>query len=150
MHWTTSACDPTAVLAEAVEALTAEAVTPVAEEAMAIRAMAIRALAHPAGAASYVASLLYCAVAQDISIDLAGLAANGSVSISFDAVAALPDEPSTWAMMLLGLTGVGFMAHRRKAKASIDGHLIGDHRVKFRSHLRVDFFPWFLMRHLRV
>jgi hypothetical protein len=30
-------------------------------------------------------------------------------------VAAVP-EPSTWAMLLLGLCGVGFMAHRRKAK----------------------------------
>jgi hypothetical protein len=25
-------------------------------------------------------------------------------------------EPSTWAMMLLGFTGVGFMAYRRKSK----------------------------------
>ena len=30
-------------------------------------------------------------------------------------VAAVP-EPSTWAMMILGFFGVGFMAYRRKAK----------------------------------
>jgi hypothetical protein len=32
-------------------------------------------------------------------------------------VGAVP-EPSTWAMMLLGFAGVGFMAYRRKAKPS--------------------------------
>jgi len=30
-------------------------------------------------------------------------------------VAAVP-EPSTWAMMILGFAGVGFMAYRRKSK----------------------------------
>jgi hypothetical protein len=45
---------------------------------------------------------------------------------SSDAVSAVP-EPSTWAMMLLGFAGVGFMACRRKVKASIDGCLIHDH-----------------------
>jgi phospholipase/lecithinase/hemolysin len=30
-------------------------------------------------------------------------------------------EPSTWAMMLLGFAGIGFMAYRRKSKPSIDG-----------------------------
>jgi hypothetical protein len=30
-------------------------------------------------------------------------------------VAAVP-EPSTWAMMILGFSGVGFMAYRRKGK----------------------------------
>jgi PEP-CTERM motif-containing protein len=37
---------------------------------------------------------------------------NGTVSSE---VAAVP-EPSTWAMMLLGFFGVGFMAYRRKTK----------------------------------
>jgi hypothetical protein len=34
-----------------------------------------------------------------------------------DAVAAVP-EPATWAMMLLGFCGIGFMAIRRKSKSS--------------------------------
>jgi hypothetical protein len=34
------------------------------------------------------------------------------------AVAAVP-EPSTWAMMLLGFAGVGFMAYRRKSKPAL-------------------------------
>ena len=38
----------------------------------------------------------------------------GSVS----AVSAVP-EPSTWAMMLLGFAGVGFMAYRRKSKPAL-------------------------------
>jgi hypothetical protein len=33
-------------------------------------------------------------------------------------VAAVP-EASTWAMMLLGFAGVGFMAYRRKAKPAL-------------------------------
>jgi hypothetical protein len=34
------------------------------------------------------------------------------------AVAAVP-EPSTWAMMLLGFAGIGFMAYRRKSKPAL-------------------------------
>jgi hypothetical protein len=34
------------------------------------------------------------------------------------AVAAVP-EPSTWAMMILGFVGVGFMAYRRKSKPTL-------------------------------
>jgi PEP-CTERM motif len=34
------------------------------------------------------------------------------------AVSAVP-EPSTWAMMLLGFAGVGFMAYRRKSKPAL-------------------------------
>jgi hypothetical protein len=33
-------------------------------------------------------------------------------------VGAMP-EPSTWAMMLLGFSGIGFMAYRRKAKPAL-------------------------------
>jgi hypothetical protein len=33
-------------------------------------------------------------------------------------VRAVP-EPSTWAMMLLGFAGVGFVAHRRKSKPAL-------------------------------
>jgi hypothetical protein len=40
----------------------------------------------------------------------------GSVEIQVD-VGAVP-EPSTWAMMLLGFAGVGFMAYRRRNQAS--------------------------------
>ncbi len=36
------------------------------------------------------------------------------------AVPAIP-EPSTWAMMILGFAGVGFMAHRRKSKPALMG-----------------------------
>jgi hypothetical protein len=33
-------------------------------------------------------------------------------------LAAVP-EPSTWAMMILGFAGIGFMAYRRKSKPSL-------------------------------
>jgi hypothetical protein len=37
---------------------------------------------------------------------------------NFAAVAPVP-EPSTWAMMILGFAGVGFMAYRRKSKPAL-------------------------------
>jgi hypothetical protein len=40
------------------------------------------------------------------------------VQRGFVATAAVP-EPSTWAMMLLGFAGVGFVAFRRKRKAAL-------------------------------
>jgi hypothetical protein len=36
----------------------------------------------------------------------------------FDVTTAVP-EPSTWAMMILGFAGVGFMAYRRKSKSAL-------------------------------
>jgi hypothetical protein len=36
-------------------------------------------------------------------------------TVSFDAVSPVP-EPSTWALMLLGFAGVGFIAYRHKSK----------------------------------
>jgi hypothetical protein len=44
----------------------------------------------------------------------------GSTIVDFTtgAVGAVP-EPSTWAMMLLGFAGVGFMAYRRKSKPAL-------------------------------
>jgi hypothetical protein len=36
----------------------------------------------------------------------------------FDFAAAVP-EPSTWAMMILGFAGIGFMAYRRKSKRAL-------------------------------
>jgi hypothetical protein len=46
---------------------------------------------------------------------------NESINVSGDfaqvTISAVP-EPSTWAMMLLGFAGIGFMAYRRKSKAA--------------------------------
>ena len=39
-----------------------------------------------------------------------------AISISDAATVAAVPEPSTWAMMILGFAGVGFMAYRRKSK----------------------------------
>lgn len=39
-------------------------------------------------------------------------------NVSLDVTAAVP-EPSTWAMMILGFAGVGFMAYRRKSKSAL-------------------------------
>lgn len=61
----------------------------------------------------------------DISLDFTGATNVDFFSINPDgsylpdngtfAVAAVP-EPSTWAMMILGFAGVGFMAYRRKSR----------------------------------
>jgi hypothetical protein len=40
------------------------------------------------------------------------------VFLSATFTAAVP-EPSTWAMMILGFAGIGFMAYRRKAKPAL-------------------------------
>jgi hypothetical protein len=43
---------------------------------------------------------------------------NMAFSLSGETVAAVP-EPSTWAMLLLGFAGIGFMAYRRKSKPAL-------------------------------
>jgi hypothetical protein len=41
---------------------------------------------------------------------------SGNVEIATVAVAGAVPEPSTWAMMILGFAGIGFMAYRRKSR----------------------------------
>jgi outer membrane lipase/esterase len=45
-------------------------------------------------------------------------AAHMVIADAFVAVATVP-EPSTWAMMILGFAGIGFMAYRRKSKPAL-------------------------------
>ena len=42
-----------------------------------------------------------------------------TTSSEFFLVVAVVPEPSTWAMILLGFAGLGFMAYRRKAKPAL-------------------------------
>jgi hypothetical protein len=44
-----------------------------------------------------------------------GLAFGGVTAAGLAVTPAVP-EPSTWAMLLLGFAGIGFMAYRRKSK----------------------------------
>jgi len=44
---------------------------------------------------------------------------NSIKQMAFDQIAAVP-EPSTWAMMILGFAGLGFMAYRRKSSQHFD------------------------------
>jgi PEP-CTERM motif len=62
---------------------------------------------------------------QQVNIILGGLAltdlaaAEGSqFAIGGSLTAAVP-EPSTWAMMILGFAGIGFMAYRRKSTSAL-------------------------------
>jgi hypothetical protein len=48
----------------------------------------------------------------------AGYPTAGYWTASFPTITAVP-EPSTWAMMLLGFAGIGFLAYRRKAKPAL-------------------------------
>ena len=57
----------------------------------------------PAG--TWIGQVEHCCSANDVSV---------TVTMS----AAVP-EPSTWAMMILGFMGVGFMAYRRKSKPAL-------------------------------
>jgi hypothetical protein len=49
---------------------------------------------------------------------VAGSLGIGSGDFVLTAVAAVP-EPSTWAMMILGFLGLGFLAHRKKSKPAL-------------------------------
>jgi hypothetical protein len=51
-------------------------------------------------------------------LDGRALARNGAVTLDTNNIGAVP-EPSTWAMMLLGFAGIGFMAYRRKSKPAL-------------------------------
>ena len=42
----------------------------------------------------------------------------GGDTLTISAVGAVP-EPSTWAMMILGFVGIGFMAYRRRSKTAL-------------------------------
>ena len=44
---------------------------------------------------------------------------NGLDNVTIAEVTPAVPEPSTWAMMILGFTGVGFMAYRRKSKKAL-------------------------------
>jgi hypothetical protein len=59
---------------------------------------------------SAVLSQLHFGVSDDIFTDN-----SGAFTINVSSV----PEPSTWAMMLLGFAGVGFMAYRRKSKPAL-------------------------------
>ncbi len=55
--------------------------------------------------------------------DFTDVKADGSYDVTFQilgtvAVSAVP-EPSTWAMMILGFAGIGFVAYRRKSKPAL-------------------------------
>jgi len=43
---------------------------------------------------------------------------SGSFTLTGPGAGAVP-EPSTWAMMILGFAGVGFMVYRRKPKLAL-------------------------------
>jgi hypothetical protein len=47
---------------------------------------------------------------------LGGTGASGVQQIRLDEVTAAVPEPSTWAMMILGFVGVGFLAYRRRGQ----------------------------------
>jgi hypothetical protein len=57
--------------------------------------------------------------AQVSSPDTQFFTINQTGAVSATAITAAVPEPSTWAMMLLGFAGVGFMAYRRKSKPAL-------------------------------
>jgi hypothetical protein len=70
--------------------------------------------------AGYVVGINLHVITSDTAftvIDQPWAAALLNNAVNFDAVAAVP-EPSTWAMMILGFCGVGFLTYRRRNQAS--------------------------------
>jgi PEP-CTERM motif len=58
-------------------------------------------------------SSLFSGLTTTIDPSSSGIPGDGGVAGTLTIAAAVP-EPSTWAMMILGFCGVGFMAYRRK------------------------------------
>ncbi len=77
--------------------------------------MNVTAIAHPSGTAT---AFLDPYLFLDPSLVEQGYSIITSPGIGNSLTSAVP-EPSTWAMMVLGFTGVGFMAYRRKSKAAL-------------------------------
>jgi hypothetical protein len=57
-------------------------------------------------------------VTQGLTSGLIDVDVTARATFAATAVASVP-EPSTWAMMILGFAGVGFMAYRRKSKPAL-------------------------------
>ena len=71
--------------------------------------------------ATFTATFTALTSGDPISIILSSQTAQGdwdNVRLSSSMVAGIP-EPSTWAMMVLGFAGVGFMAYRRRNSAAL-------------------------------
>jgi hypothetical protein len=64
----------------------------------------------------FAADVIAC-TGQSVACTTGGVAAN-EITIHASAGPTVP-EPSTWAMMIIGFAGVGFMAHRRKSKRAL-------------------------------
>jgi PEP-CTERM motif len=64
------------------------------------------------GGGSYLSKLF-----TDPALTTGGASRGGNGSISIDLLKAVP-EPSTWAMMLMGFAGLGWLAHARRRKTS--------------------------------
>ena len=60
-------------------------------------------------------AFLFLGINDDLYADNSG---SLHVTVTADSISAVP-EPSTWAMMLLGFAGVGFMAYRRRSSAML-------------------------------
>ncbi|SDJ65344.1 PEP-CTERM protein-sorting domain-containing protein [Bradyrhizobium lablabi] len=74
--------------------------------------------AGPAGVVDYITDFTFSQAYQYYAFGASDVAvASGNNDQELTAVAAIP-EPSTWAMMILGFFGVGFLAYRRKSTTS--------------------------------
>jgi opacity protein-like surface antigen len=78
---------------------------------------------HATNNGSFNASLspteLYGGFRAGAAYDLNGSTDWERVVFTTNSISSAVPEPSTWAMMILGFTGVGFMAYRRKSKPAL-------------------------------
>ncbi len=68
-------------------------------------------------------------------------AAHMVIADAFVAVATVP-EPSTWAMMIVGFAGIGFMGYRRSRKSTMALTADQNPDSEYRDRLRAVFFAW--------
>jgi hypothetical protein len=62
-------------------------------------------------------SSLFSGLTTTIDSSVSGIPGSGAIGGTLTIAAAVP-EPSTWAMMILGFCGVGFIAYRRRNQSS--------------------------------
>jgi hypothetical protein len=87
----------------------------VPSETFTVSALGSSPVSFTPGSSYTTQTLSFFASASFGDIDFVGAAVNGNQASAIDNLTVAPvPEPSTWAMMILGFAGIGFMAYRRK------------------------------------
>ena len=71
------------------------------------------------GIVTYQKSAVYQSIEVDFNLNTNGPLVVNYLQLDYFSIDGSLPEPSTWAMLLIGFAGIGFMAYRRKAKPAL-------------------------------